>query len=212
MQRWHEMQTVLSRINRNVNGVSPGNSLRCLSGCCGKGSSDHACMYMVKGRLVAVRYSVYMCTHAEFNFMYILHGSSCCWDVAYKHIYILRKNVVRTCMVPYHEGRYTLWIDFFAQHWLSHKQNHSSHLTCALSHAGSRQSSRSPSPRGSPSISEKGAYVVQAGRLIKKALSYEKRGEYQEAFDLFKAGVDVLLNGVQSKKPLWLYRGEGLNC
>ena len=41
--------------------------------------------------------------------------------------------------------------------------------------------------------------MVQAGRLIKKALSYEKNAEYQEAFDLFKAGVDVLLNGVQSE-------------
>ena len=69
--------------------------------------------------------------------------------------------------------------------------------------AGSRPSSRSPSPgrqRGSPSsLGEKGAYVVQAGRLIKQALSYERSAEYQEAFDLFKAGVDVLLNGVQSE-------------
>ena len=68
---------------------------------------------------------------------------------------------------------------------------------------GSRQSSRSPSPghrRGSPSVGEKGAYVVQAGRLIKQALGYERNTEYQEAFDLFKAGVDVLLNGVQSER------------
>ena len=67
---------------------------------------------------------------------------------------------------------------------------------------GSRQSSRSPSPgrrRGSSSMGERGAYVVQAGRLIKQALSYERNAEYQEAFDLFKAGVDVLLNGVQSE-------------
>ena len=48
-------------------------------------------------------------------------------------------------------------------------------------------------------MGEKGAYVVQAGRLIKQALSYERNAEYQEAFDLFKAGVDVLLNGVQSE-------------
>ena len=41
--------------------------------------------------------------------------------------------------------------------------------------------------------------MVQAGRLIKQALSYERKAEYQEAFDLFKAGVDVLLNGVQSE-------------
>ena len=41
--------------------------------------------------------------------------------------------------------------------------------------------------------------MVQAGRLIKQALSYERNAEYQEAFDLFKAGVDVLLNGVQSE-------------
>ena len=53
-------------------------------------------------------------------------------------------------------------------------------------------------------MGEKGAYVVQAGRLIKQALSYERNTEYQEAFDLFKAGVDVLLNGVQSEyNYLW---------
>ena len=75
-------------------------------------------------------------------------------------------------------------------------------VCCSPLSLGSRQSSRSPSPgrrRGSPSVGEKGAYVVQAGRLIKQALSYEKNAEYQEAFDLFKAGVDVLLNGVQSE-------------
>lgn len=74
---------------------------------------------------------------------------------------------------------------------------------CILSPiSGSHLNSRSQSPshrRGSPISEEKGLYVVQAGRLIKQALSYEKNGEYQEAFDLFKAGVDVLLNGVQSE-------------
>ncbi len=64
--------------------------------------------------------------------------------------------------------------------------------------------SRSPSPatqskQGSPLPSSKSAYIVQAGRLIKKGLEYERSGEYKDAFDLFKAGVDVLLNGVQSK-------------
>ena len=44
--------------------------------------------------------------------------------------------------------------------------------------------------------------MVQAGRLIKQALSYERNAEYQEAFDLFKAGVDVLLNGVQSEESV----------
>ena len=44
--------------------------------------------------------------------------------------------------------------------------------------------------------------MVQAGRLIKQALSYERNADYQEAFDLFKAGVDVLLNGVQSECSL----------
>ena len=41
--------------------------------------------------------------------------------------------------------------------------------------------------------------MVQAGRLITQALGYEGTGDYEEAFDLYKAGVDVLLNGVQSK-------------
>lgn len=41
--------------------------------------------------------------------------------------------------------------------------------------------------------------MVQAGRLISKALDYEGEKEFDEAFDLFKAGVDVLLNGVQSE-------------
>lgn len=40
---------------------------------------------------------------------------------------------------------------------------------------------------------------MQAGRLIAQALSYEKDGEFDEAFDLLKAGVDVLLIGVQSE-------------
>ena len=40
---------------------------------------------------------------------------------------------------------------------------------------------------------------MQAGRLIAQALEFESQGDYEEAFDLMKAGVDVLLNGVQSK-------------
>ena len=52
--------------------------------------------------------------------------------------------------------------------------------------------------RSSPSI-ETGAYIVQAGKLITQGLEYEQLGELDEAFDLFKAGVDVLLNGVQSE-------------
>lgn len=69
-------------------------------------------------------------------------------------------------------------------------------------HTGSRRGSRSPSPaqrHSSPSASDKGAYVVQAGRLITQALAYEGSGDYEEAFDLYKAGVDLLLNGVQSE-------------
>ena len=61
--------------------------------------------------------------------------------------------------------------------------------------------SRSPSP--SPSVgsahSEEVAYIAQAGRLIRKALQFEQEREFEEAFDLFKAAVDVLLNGVQSE-------------
>ncbi len=67
---------------------------------------------------------------------------------------------------------------------------------------GPRPNSGSPSPqqrRPSPSAKREAAYVVQAGRLISKALLYEKEGEWDEAFDLLKAGVDILLNGVQSK-------------
>ena len=70
------------------------------------------------------------------------------------------------------------------------------------SRRGSRQNSRSPSPsqrRSSLSVKDKAAYVIQAGRLISQALEFERKEEYEEAFDLFKAGVDVLLNGVQSK-------------
>ena len=67
----------------------------------------------------------------------------------------------------------------------------------------STRSSRSTSPSGSaPSgsaPSDKVAYIVQAGRLIRLALQYEEEREYEEAFDLFKAAVDVLLNGVQSE-------------
>ena len=67
--------------------------------------------------------------------------------------------------------------------------------------------SKSPSPfsetsprdrRTSPS-GESGDYVVQAGKLISQALQFEQDKDYKEALDLFKAGVDVLLNGVQSE-------------
>lgn len=54
------------------------------------------------------------------------------------------------------------------------------------------------------SIPNDGAYIVQAGKLITQGLEYEKLGQVEEAFDLFKAGVDVLLNGVQSK--LFIFR------
>ena len=75
-------------------------------------------------------------------------------------------------------------------------------------HSGSRQNhspgpqtgsyhERHPSPSSSPS--EGSDYIVQAGKLITQGLQFEQSYDYQEALDLFKAGVDVLLNGVQSK-------------
>ena len=42
------------------------------------------------------------------------------------------------------------------------------------------------------------AYIEQASLLITKAIQLESQEDYHEAFDLFKAGVDLLLNGVQS--------------
>lgn len=42
------------------------------------------------------------------------------------------------------------------------------------------------------------AYIEQASMLITKAIQLESQEDYHEAFDLFKAGVDLLLNGVQS--------------
>jgi hypothetical protein len=59
--------------------------------------------------------------------------------------------------------------------------------------------SRSPSPSTGSAHSEEVAYIVQAGRLVRKALQYEQEREFEEAFDLFKAAVDVLLNGVQTE-------------
>ena len=57
----------------------------------------------------------------------------------------------------------------------------------------------SPSSSSSSSVSSNGAYVVQAGKLITQGLEFESTGQLDESFDLFKAGVDVLLNGVQSQ-------------
>ena len=62
--------------------------------------------------------------------------------------------------------------------------------------------SKSPSPQKDESgrrivPSANGEYVLQAGKLITLGLEYEKKGDIEEAFDLFKAGVDVLLSGVQ---------------
>ena len=81
--------------------------------------------------------------------------------------------------------------------------------------SASRPSSHSPSPspsslqqRPSPSAKREAAYVMQAGRLISQALAYEKEEEFDEAFDLLKAGVDVLLNGVQSKRSMLCF-GKG---
>lgn len=58
----------------------------------------------------------------------------------------------------------------------------------------------SPSSSSSAfSVSSDASYVVQAGKLITQGLEYEAAGQLEESFDLFKAGVDVLLSGVQSK-------------
>ena len=72
----------------------------------------------------------------------------------------------------------------------------------------SARSSRSPSPSTASTgsaPSDKVAYIVQAGRLVRLALQYEREREYEEAFDLFKAAVDVLLNGVQSERGYELF-------
>ena len=58
---------------------------------------------------------------------------------------------------------------------------------------------RSPSPSAGSAHSDEVAYIVQAGRLIRQALDLEQKREFEEAFDLFKAAVDILLNGVQSE-------------
>lgn len=42
------------------------------------------------------------------------------------------------------------------------------------------------------------AYIEQASMLITKAIQLESQEDYHEAFDLLKAGIDLLLNGVQS--------------
>ena len=60
-------------------------------------------------------------------------------------------------------------------------------------------SSSPPQREANPRLKDKNAYVIQASKLIGRALQYEQQEEYQEAFDLLKAGVDLLLNGVQSK-------------
>lgn len=57
----------------------------------------------------------------------------------------------------------------------------------------------SPSSSSAFSVSSEASYVVQAGKLITQGLEYEAAGQLEESFDLFKAGVDVLLSGVQSK-------------
>lgn len=81
-----------------------------------------------------------------------------------------------------------------------------------VSQPGSHSPSPSPSShqrRPSPSAKRDAAYVVQAGRLISQALTYEKEEEFEEAFDLLKAGVDLLLNGVQSKSEWTTVLGKG---
>ena len=62
-----------------------------------------------------------------------------------------------------------------------------------------REHERVRERRPSPTVSSNGAYIVHAGKLISQGLDFEKKGDLEEAFDLFKAGVDVLLSGVQSE-------------
>lgn len=42
------------------------------------------------------------------------------------------------------------------------------------------------------------AYLLQSGRMIREALELEKRHHYSKAFEILKAGVGLLLRGVQS--------------
>jgi len=42
------------------------------------------------------------------------------------------------------------------------------------------------------------AYLLQSGQMIREALELERRGHYLQAFETLKAGVGLLLRGVQS--------------
>ena len=55
------------------------------------------------------------------------------------------------------------------------------------------------------------AYIEQASRLITKAIELESSKEYHDAFDLFKAGVDLLLNGVKGTMVMFT-SGYGVWC
>lgn len=67
------------------------------------------------------------------------------------------------------------------------------------SKSSSPLSETSPRDRRISPSGDSGDYVVQAGKLISQGLQFEIDKDYKEALDLFKAGVDVLLNGVQSE-------------
>ena len=43
------------------------------------------------------------------------------------------------------------------------------------------------------------AYIEQASRLISKAVALESQEDYLESFELFKAGIDLLFNGVKGQ-------------
>ena len=56
-----------------------------------------------------------------------------------------------------------------------------------------------PVPSQAPHLdhTHPGAYIEQASRLITKAIELESLKDYHDAFELYKAGVDLLLNGVK---------------
>ena len=82
---------------------------------------------------------------------------------------------------------------------LGSQSNASSRESLDSVHRKRDRSSRSVSPSAGSTPSDD-AYITQASRLIRMALEYERDSEFEEAFDLFKAAVDILLNGVQSEE------------
>ena len=42
-------------------------------------------------------------------------------------------------------------------------------------------------------------YVLEASKILSQAITCEAQSDYQNAFDLYKTGVEMLLTGVQSR-------------